>query len=274
MAIKFTPNTEEVQAYLNSIRKYKVMTPEEETLAFKLYKATKDKAAYDMIINSNQRIVFAEAKKYAQRDAELLDYVDEGNIGLMQAIEMFDPERGYRFVTFAIWYIKRAMCAYSFSKREVKQSNAGKYIAVVAKIKKEFFQKEHRDPSVYEIADILDGMDLSVKDIRDLLSMSIKSVNDEVTEDMDYDESPEFSKATASKNAAEDEMDDEENDVKVALALAGLDDRSREIVKLSFGIGYDREYSDAEIATKFGLTNMRISQLKRGAIKRMREKLA
>jgi RNA polymerase primary sigma factor len=69
-------------------------------------------------------------------------------------------------------------------------------------------------------------------------------------------------------------MDDEENDVKVALALAGLDDRSREIVKLSFGIGYDREHTDAEIATKFGLTNMRISQLKREAIKRMREKLA
>lgn len=277
MAIKFTPNIPEVQMYLNSIRKYKVLTPEEETKLFKSYKETGDKSARDRIINSNQLIVFAEAKHRAQRESEIMDYVDEGNIGLSQAVDAFDLSKGFRFMTIAMWYVKRAMGSYKIDNAEVRQSNAGKYTAAVMKIKMKYIQDEHREPSLNELTEELSKLGLEVKDPRDLLDLTVKSSDDMMTDDPDggsYGDSDEYLGKTACRNYWERIEKDEADSSAAADALSVLSQRERQIVCMAFGLGYDREYADIEIAEKLGLTNMRISQLRRGALKKMRAALA
>ena len=270
MAYKFTSQSSEVQAYLKSIRKYKVMTDDEEKEAFAAYKSTGDRAAFDRIVNSNQRIVFSEAKKFARREADIMDFVDDGNIGLIQAVDKFDPSLGYKFITLAIYYIRRNMGNFSFDNAEIKKSNAAKYLSAVAKIKKEFFQREMRDPSTYEIIDELNERGFAVKDARDILDVNIKSIDDPVSDDINYAESEEFSRASASINTIEKKIDKEDKDAKATAALSAIDQRSKDIIRMSFGIGFDKQYTDTEIAKHFGLTNMRISQLKRDALKKMK----
>lgn len=277
MAIKFTPNIPEVQMYLNSIRKYKVLTPEEETKLFKLYKETGDRSARNRIINSNQLIVFAEAKRRAQRESEIMDYVDEGNIGLSQAVETFDPSKGFRFMTFAMWHVKRAMSCYKIDSTEVKQSNAGKYTAAVVKIKTKYIQDEHREPSLYELMDELEKLGFEVKDPRDLLDLVIKSSDDTSSDDPDseiYGASDEYIGATSCRNSWEILEKQEADSSAAEIALSALTPREKLIVRMAFGLGYDREYADIEIAEKLGFTSMRISQLRRGALKKMRQVLA
>lgn len=274
MALAFTPQITEVQSYLNSIRKYKVMTDEEERYVFDMYKSTGDKKYLDMIINANQRILFSEAKKYARRESEVLDYVNEGNIGLMQAAEKFDPSLGFRFITFAMYYVRRNMSSYTVTKSEVRKSNMGKYTSTVARIKRQFFQENERDATISEIVELLEKEGLDVKDIRDILDLSIRSVDDTIAEDLTYGQTPEFNEYASSEPDQESVStytDGEYNKYTVAKALSMLDDRSREIMEMSFGIGHDRAYTDSEIADKFGLSNMRISQLKRDSIKKMKE---
>lgn len=274
MAIRFTPSSTEVQAYLNSIRKYEVLSPEEEAELFRRYKEEGDISARDMIMNCNQRIVFSEAKKRAARNAELMDYVDEGNIGLSKAIEAYDPSRGFRFMTIAMWYVKREMSRYKVNSAEMRQSNAGKYTSAIMKIKNRYFSEEGREPSVAELKAGLKDLGIEVKDDRDLLDLRIKSADDEVAEDVSYGSTPEYIEATACRNGWEDIEKTEADSSMASDALAALDPRSREIMRMSFGIGFGREYTDGEIADRFGLTNMRISQLKREALKKMKAALA
>lgn len=269
--MKYTSNASDIQAYLTDIRKYKVLTDAEEHDAFVRYKAG-DKKALDLIINSNQRFVFSLAKSFARKDSDILDFVSEGTIGLMQAAENFDPTLGSKFLTFAIYYVRRNITNYILGEHsEVRKSNAGKYTSAVAKIKREFIQKMQREPSTSEVIAELEKRGIDVKDTRDLLDLNMKSINDSISEDANYDESEEFNRASASVNEYERHIERDDNKTKVVSALNCLDERSKKIVQMSFGIGYDKTYTDTEIAKKFGLTNMRISQLRRAAVAKMKD---
>ena len=269
--MKYTSNASDIQAYLTDIRKYKVLTDAEEHDAFIRYKAG-DKKALDLIINSNQRFVFSIAKSFARKDSDILDFVSEGTIGLMQAAENFDPNVGSKFLTFAIYYVRRNISNYILGEHsEVRKSNAGKYTAAVAKIKREFLQTMQREPSTPEIIAELEKRGINVKDTRDLLDLNMKSINDNISEDSSYDESEEFNRASASVNDYERCIEKDDSKTKVVSALNCLDERSKKIVQMSFGIGYDKTYTDSEIAKKFGLTNMRISQLRRAAVAKMKD---
>lgn len=270
MAVRFTPNTGEVQGYLKSIRKYGVLTPEREAELFKFYKESGDASARDLIIASNQRLVFGEAKRRARRESEIMDYVDEGNIGLSQAVEAYDPSRGFRFMTIAMWYVRRAMTGYALNSAEVKKSNAGRYDTAANRIKSRFLQDEMREPTADELLEMLQDAGYDVKDARDLTDLKMKSAQDEVSEDSDYDSSAEYAEATACRNGCEAVEKAEADSSMTSEALSALDPRSRMIIEMAFGIGYLREYADTEIAEKLGLTNMRISQLRREALKKMR----
>ena len=268
--MRYTANTPDIQAYLSDIRKFKVLTDAEEHDAFVRYKSG-DKRALDLIVNSNQRFVFSIAKSFAKKDSDVLDFVSEGTIGLIQAAENFDPSTGNKFMTFAIYYVRRNITNYILGEHsEIRKSNAGKYVSAVAKIKREFLQTLEREPSTSELIAELEKRGIDVKDTRDLLDLNMKSINDNISEESNYDESEEFNRASASINDYERHIDKEDNNAKVVSALDCLDDRSKKIIQMSFGIGYDKSYTDTEIAKKFGLTNMRISQLRRAAVSKMK----
>ena len=112
-----TKQTPEIEAYLRSIRKYQPLSQEEENEVFKMYHSNDPvakKKAIDTLVNANQRFIFSLAKDYAKGDeTKILDYVNEGSIGIINAIDKFDQTRGFKFISFAVWYIRQAMTNYA-----------------------------------------------------------------------------------------------------------------------------------------------------------------
>lgn len=273
MKKNFIANSELVNSYLKSIRKFSVLTPEQEKAVFIRIK-NGDNDAKNIIANHNQRFVFSLAKQYAQ-DETVLDYVNEGNIGLMTAIDKFDYTRGYRFISYAKDLIRAYMNQYSYVSGLVQKSNNSKYAVKIREAKKEFYNENQRDPSVYELADIFKKKwNIDVVDLSDLATVSFAKLDKPSENDETEDSSAMISKSKtgldlSTDNEYEKEITADSNDDIVSKLLNKLDERSRKVVKLSFGIGYEYSMCDDDIAEKLNLTTVRIRQIKNAAIKKM-----
>ena len=114
--VKFMEGNESLNTFLSTLRKYDALTQEEEKELFHRYKDNGDMSARDQIFLHNQRFVYSNAKIYARNSDEVLDYVNEGNLGLDEAIEKFNPSLNNKFITFAVWYIRREMNYYLITK--------------------------------------------------------------------------------------------------------------------------------------------------------------
>ena len=145
-----------ISAYLKEINKYKVLTASEEADLIKKMR-NGDLDARNHLIAANQRFVYAVAKRYGNDD-NVLDLVNEGNIGLMQALDTFDASKGNRFLSYAIWYIRREINAYlNNDNLLIRKTNNTKTIYKLSKIKEKFYAENNRYPDVDEIAAILEA---------------------------------------------------------------------------------------------------------------------
>jgi len=261
--------TSTVNAFLNSIKDFEILTPEKEEELF-IRIADGDEEARNIVINSNQRFVFSIAKEYA-KDETILDFVNEGNFGLMKAIEKFDYTRGFKFITYAKDMIRAYMNMYAAELGLVRKSNNTKYSAKLKSIKAEFLAKNEREATIDEIVDIFhDKYGIDIVNTNDLLDINMTRINDSYDEDgATIEENSEMAVRTASHNNYEDEMDKEEDNTLIGKCLKTLDERSRQIIKMSFGIGYENPICDDDIAEELGLTTVRIRQIKHAAIKTM-----
>ena len=269
-------HTPEIEAYLKSIRKFDVLTKDEEKNLFKEYQtATPERKSkiIETLVNSNQKFVFSEAKKYAKgNDDKILDFVNEGSMGLIKAIDKFDVSKEYRFITFAVWYIKQAMTNHAQTDDKfMRNANANKIGNNVLKIKAAFYQENHRDPSVEEIKEALAKKGIKIKkdsDLEDVIQNSIDSVwGDEST----FESNPRFIQHSAVDNEYETEVEAEDNSNRVNNLLNKLDARSAEVIRQLFGIGRDNPVDPEVVAENMGLTPTRILQIKKAAIKKMQE---
>lgn len=252
--VKFFTNNDCLTRFLNDIRKYKVLTSEEENELFTEI-ARGNENARRKLINSNQRFVFSIAKRYAKNEDEVLDYVNEGNIGLMEAINAFDATKGYKFITFAVWYIQRSMNYYFMvTNNLVKRSNAMKIGKKVDNIREKIYAAKGELPTADEIKDILKNeYGIKVKDNGDIADLSIESINAEVSDDYEVEDTSDYGEATASRNAFEDDIEKEDINTTICDMLDNLPEKFSKILKMNFGIGYERAYSADEIADELGM---------------------
>ena len=261
--------------YLKEINKYKILTAAEESELIKQMR-NGDQNARTKLIASNQRFVYAVAKRYGNED-NVLDLVNEGNIGLIQALDAFDETKGTRFLSCAIWYIRRQINGYLNSDNLlIRKTNNTKTVYKLSKIKEKFFAEHNRYPEVDEVADILENeYGLKIKDKTDLLDINTLSIST-CFDDEDaraFENSPYFSEKTAVDSEYLTEMDQEFNSVVSGTLLSTLSEREKTIILMSFGIGYNKEYTNAEIAEEVGMSSERVRQLKKTAIEKM-QKLA
>ena len=263
----YVPET--TKAYMKAIGKIPLLTADEEARLTAL-NAQGDPIAREKLIESNLRLVVSIAKSYlANSKMPFIDLIQEGNIGLIKAAEKFDPTLGYKFSTYATWWIKQ-----SIRKAIVDNSRAVRLPAnVISQLSKlnaasrELFQELHRDPTVKELATRLQMEEEVVRKlqliVKDPVSMET-ALNDE--ED-----------ATLGDLVADDDEGHFEEDIhqeevvnKVAQVLKTLSEREAEVLKLRYGIGGTKAKTLEEVGQIFGVSKERVRQIEAGALKKLR----
>ena len=257
-----------VQLYLNEIGSTPLLTAAEEVFVARASLAG-DEAARHRMINSNLRLVVMIAKRYTNRGLPLLDLIEEGNLGLMRAVEKFDPERGFRFSTYATWWIRQSIeRALMNQSRTIRLPiHIQKDINTVVRCTRELRSSLRREPSTSEIADVLDRDPGEVSKLLKL-SEKITSVDNQLSNDT------ERSLVDTVSSHVEDNplslVDDEKVEGCLEEWLDDLPDRQREILARRFGLmGYDASTLEA-VGEEVGLTRERVRQIQIDALARLR----
>ena len=269
-----TKQTPEIEAYLRSIRKYQPLSQEEENEVFRMYHSNDPvakKKAIDTLVNANQRFIFSLAKDYAKGDeTKVLDYVNEGSIGIINAIDKFDQSRGFKFISFAVWYIRQAMTNYAqTTDLFLRKSNNAKIGNNILKIRTAFFQENHREPTTDEIKEALAKKGIKIKEDKDLEDVVRNSLDSVWGDESTFENNPRYIQHSAIQNEYEKEMDDEDNKSVVGKLLQTLDERSQLVIKQLFGIGYESPVDIEVVAENLGLTPTRVGQIKNAALKKL-----
>lgn len=269
--------TDGVVSYLNSIRDYEVPSPEEELALFDKIKNGNEEesaAARQEIMIRHQRFVYSVAKQYAKGN-DIMDLIDEGNVGMDEAIDRFDTTMGMKFTTYAVWYIRRAIVAYITNKGAmIRSTNKQKLMGALPKAKEKFIHENHREPFPYELIDILEeDYGIKIKEESDLYDLTMVSISDTMVGD-DSTPSPiqtEFDTYTASRNEYEDQIDAEANSYLVERLLSVCTEKERIIMKMLYGIGYDNPVSPEDVGEALNMTPTRILQIKKNIIKKIQK---
>ena len=271
--------TETLTRYYEDIRKYDVMSEEKEVEMFNLFKnGNKQEQEYarNFIINANQRFVVAMAKRFATNE-NILDLISEGNIGLIEAMKDFDVTKGNKFITFAVWYVRRAINNYCINYGNlVKKTNLSKTYHVIAQATNKFIQTEYRQPTLEELLEIVNKEHKAdIKSIEDIIDTKISSIDEGFNSEDDdaaFGEMSLYNSYSSSFNEYEKISNDDFNNKLISSMLGKLPEREKTIIKMIFGIGYYREYELQEIAEELGLTTERVRQIKNSVLKEIKEK--
>ena len=289
--IKTTSNyferTETLVKYYHDVNEYSVVDADQEKELFTLLKAGKEnmeKAKNDgnkelerkyakeveklreFLINSNLRFVISIAKVYANNN-NLMDLIDEGNIGLVRAVDTFNVELGNRFQTHAVYLIRQAINLYRQGEEKlVKKNNESKTFHIISKMNNKFIQEFEREPTSEELKDYINEYypNAGIKDSADVLTVRVSSIDEPVdTEDGDANASNinAFNTYSASYNGYEGESELDHIKMLVGNLMKDLSDRDKTIVKMYFGIGqvHNASVPVAEIADKLGITQTKVT---------------
>ena len=261
-----TARTQTVDDYLRDLGKLEMITPEEETeLAVRIQAG--DDAAFKRMVEANLRFVVSVAKQYQNRGLDLLDLVNEGNIGLMKAALKFDPTRGFKFVSYAVWWIRQQILqALSEQGRLIRLPlNQVGILNKIGRARMEFLQENEREPTDEELAELVDITPSKLSDsiLNDNRSLSLDFPMGEDQSESLIDILPDTSAPSADKELENESL---RNDIEMVMAV--LNEREREVLKLSFGIGCQAQ-SLEEIGENMDLTRERVRQLKMKAIHKL-----
>ena len=254
--------------YLQEIGREDLITVEEEVeLAQAIKKG--DRKALEKLTRANLRFVVSVAKQYQNQGLSLPDLINEGNLGLIKAAEKFDETRGFKFISYAVWWIRQSILqALAEQSRIVRLPlNQVGSLNKIGKVLSRFEQENERRPSTEELAEELD---IPVEKITDTLKVSGRHVS----VDAPFVEGEDNSLLDVLVNEDTPNTDGtlmyESLSREIDRALATLTERESDIIKMFFGIGC-QEVTLEEIGDKFGLTRERVSQIKEKAIRRLRQ---
>lgn len=253
--------------YLQEIgREDLISVSEEVELARRIKKG--DHAALEKLIKANLRFVVSVAKQYQNQGLSLPDLINEGNLGLMRAAEKFDETRGFKFISYAVWWIRQSILQALAEQSRIVRLPLNQ-VGSLNKISKElskFEQENERRPSPEELAERLD---IPVDKVADTLKVSGRHIS----VDAPFVEGEDNSLLDVLPNEdspmADSSLNQESLSKEVDRALRQLYDREREILKMFFGIGC-QEMTLEEIGAKFDLTRERVRQIKEKAIRRLK----
>lgn len=253
--------------YLQEIGREDLITVEEEVeLAQRIRKG--DRVALEKLTRANLRFVVSVAKQYQNQGLSLPDLINEGNLGLIKAAEKFDETRGFKFISYAVWWIRQSILQALAEQSRIVRLPLNQ-VGSLNKINKAFarFEQENeRTPSPEELANVLD---LPKEKVSDTLRVSGRHVSvDAPFSDGEDNNLLDVLVNTDSPNADRG-LINESLSTEVERALATLTDRERDIIRYFFGIGCP-EMTLEEIGEKFGLTRERVRQIKEKAIRRLR----
>lgn len=253
---RFIDTSEEsISHYLKEVRKIDILTPEEEAIVAKKVKEG-DERAIEKLITSNLRFVISVAKEYQGQGIPLVDLIAEGNYGLIKAADRFDPTRGFRFISYAVWWIKQSIIQ-SLNEQSRTVRLPVNITNQISKIKKEMTKFEQENERTATNNDF----DISV-----LNQPSCKSLNEKINENGD-----EILDIIPDKSYGNDDGENSEEILKneIENTMGILNERERSIIQMYFGLD-GQPMTLEQIGDEYGLTKERIRQIKEKALRRLK----
>jgi RNA polymerase primary sigma factor len=259
-----------VRLYLREIGKIPLLSPEEELdLAHKVKEGDKD--AKDKMAEANMRLVVSIAKRYSGRGLDFLDLIQEGNTGLLRAVEKFDPDKGFKFSTYATWWIRQAITrAIADQARTIRiPVHMVETINKLLRTQRRLTQELNREPTNEEIAA---AMDMEVDKVEYVMKIKqdITSLDANVRDDDDDSVLADFiedDEAVSPEDAATTQLLKEQ--VKDMLGV--LTDREQKILKMRFGLEDGKSHTLEEVGQEFSVTRERIRQIEAKALSKLRK---
>ncbi|NOX37645.1 MAG: sigma-70 family RNA polymerase sigma factor [Calditrichaeota bacterium] len=260
--------SQSLDKYLQEIGEVPLLTPEEEIELARRIKQG-DQEALEKLTKANLRFVVSVAKQYQNQGLSLGDLINEGNLGLIKAAKRFDETRGFKFISYAVWWIRQSILQALAEQSRVVRLPLNR-VGALNKIGKAYSaleQEFEREPSASEIAEQLDMTDYEVADTLKIsgrhLSMDAPFSNSEDNRLLDVIENDH-------QPPPDHDLMNESLKVEIERALATLTKREAEVVRLYFGLGQEHPLTLEEIGERFNLTRERVRQIKEKAIRRLR----
>ncbi|MET0635904.1 MAG: RNA polymerase sigma factor RpoD/SigA [Chitinophagaceae bacterium] len=261
--------SQSLEKYLQEIGKVELITPEEEVRLAALIRQG-DQVALDRLTKANLRFVVSVAKQYQNQGLSLPDLINEGNFGLIKAAQRFDETRGFKFISYAVWWIRQSILQALAEQSRIVRLPLNK-VGLTNRIQKAFStleQQFEREPSAEELADMLE-MDLD--EVTATLGLSSRHVSMDTP--LSEGEDGTLIDVLANPNADKTDVLLEHTEslkLEIDRSLKTLTDRQKEVICYFFGIGVDHPMSLEDIGEKFNLTRERVRQIKDKAITKLR----
>ena len=258
-----------LERYLQEIGKVEMISAEEEVDLARRIKLG-DQRALDRLTKANLRFVVSVSKQYQNQGMSLPDLINEGNLGLIKAAQRFDETRGFKFISYAVWWIRQSILQALAEQSRIVRLPLNK-VGLTNKIQKAFQQLEQqfeREPSAEELAELLN---MEIEEINASLGTSGRCIS--VDTPLGEEEDNTLIDVMENPNAdrAETQLEHNESLVKeIERSMTSLTERQKEVICFFFGIGIDHPMTLEDIGEKFGLTRERVRQIKDKAITKMR----
>ena len=257
-----------LKQYFKEIGNEKPLSPEEEVEVVKKVKKG-DSEALDKLLRANLRFVVSVAKKYQGHNLSLGDLINEGNIGLIKAAKKFDETKGFKFISYAVWWIRQTILqAISEHSRLIRLPlNIVGDINKISKVSAQFTKDFEREPTAKELTEIMESEDIKKSTLKQYnnRTMSIDAPIDDDSKNTLKDIIP-----TENSSSPQKVQYEESFKLELEHALNTLEPREKRILKLYFGIGQERPATLEEIGEIFDLTRERIRQIKERALRKLR----
>lgn len=261
--------SQSLEKYLQEIGKVELITPEEEVkLAIRIKQG--DQKALDKLTKANLRFVVSVAKQYQNQGLTLPDLINEGNLGLIKAAQRFDETRGFKFISYAVWWIRQSVLQALAEQSRIVRLPLNK-VGLTNRIQKAYSQLEQefeREPSAEELAEVLE---LDVEEVSSTMGIGGRHVS--VDTPLSEGEDSTLLDVLENPNAERAESNIEHNEslnIEIDRSLKTLTERQKEVICFFFGIGVDHPMSLEDIGDRFNLTRERVRQIKDKAITKLR----
>ncbi|MFO7768878.1 MAG: RNA polymerase sigma factor RpoD/SigA [bacterium] len=264
----YTREDQSLDKYLQEIGEVSLIDADEEVRLAKLVKQG-DQDALNKLVQANLRFVVSVAKQYQNQGLSLGDLINEGNLGLIKAAKRFDETKGFKFISYAVWWIRQAILQALAEQSRIVRLPLNRVGALhkIGKVSSGLEQTYGREPSSEEIAEELD---MNPNEVTDTLKISSRHLS----LDAPFQEGEDNRLLDVLEDEVQappdEELFDEALQREVGKALSTLTDREAEVIRLYFGIGREKPMTLEQIGHKFGLTRERVRQIKEKAIRRLR----
>ena len=260
--------SQSLDKYLQEIGKVDLLTPDEEIeLTIKIRK--NDATALEKLVKANLRFVVSVAKQYQNQGLSLGDLINEGNLGLIKAARRFDETRGFKFISYAVWWIRQSILQALAEQSRIVRLPLNRVGALnkIGKAYNNLEQEYEREPSTHELAQELD---MDIGEVSDTLKMSGRAISmdapfiqgdeNRLIDILENEEQPSPDYTLMSESLRKE----------IERTLSTLSERESEVIKLYFGLNNEHSLTLEEIGEKFNLTRERVRQIKEKAIRRLR----